>query len=127
MTWMPSACPSREPCLRPLAEASLAVSRPSRHVKTLRKEQPRARRARVVVNDATHTSWRGAATTRLVAAVKCRLTRAPLAQVVSNKMMKTVSVAVQRIFRDNHLQRTVRETKKYLVRLLQSRTCADKS
>jgi ribosomal protein S17 len=38
-------------------------------------------------------------------------------------MMKTVSVAVQRIFRDNHLQRTVRDTKKYLVRLPQTHAC----
>jgi hypothetical protein len=37
-------------------------------------------------------------------------------QVVSNKMMKSVTVAVTRLFRHTRLGKTVRETKKYMVR-----------
>ena len=37
-------------------------------------------------------------------------------QVVSNKMMKSVTVAVTRLFRHTRLGKTIRETKKYMVR-----------
>ena len=37
-------------------------------------------------------------------------------QVVSNKMMKSITVAVTRMFRHARLDKTVRETKKYMVR-----------
>ena len=37
-------------------------------------------------------------------------------QVVSNKMMKSVTVAVTRMFRHARLDKTVRETKKYMAR-----------
>ena len=43
------------------------------------------------------------------------LTRHP-EQVVSNKMMKSVTVAVTRLFRHTRLGKTIRETKKYMVR-----------
>jgi ribosomal protein S17 len=38
------------------------------------------------------------------------------AQVVSSKMMKSVTVAVTRLFRHTRLGKTLRETKKYMVR-----------
>ena len=55
----------------------------------------------------------------------CASDAAAAAQVVSNKMMKSVTVAVTRLFRHTRLGKTMRETKKYMVRKSSSLATAE--